>query len=63
MFVRIHCDHCDKFYETFLEDVRLMQKNNAKEITFTNNTYYYKSKKCFFTSVKRLKSSAPEDDQ
>lgn len=57
MFGRIYCEHCDKHYETFSEDIKLMQKYNPEEIVFANNTYHYKGKKCFFTEVRRLKNS------
>lgn len=61
MYTRIYCEHCDKHYETFSKDIKLMQKCNPEVITFANNTYYYKSKKCFFTEVKKLKNSVAED--
>lgn len=63
MFGRIYCEHCDKHYETFSEDIKLLQKGNPEEITFANNTYYYKSNKCFFREVKKLKNSITEDHE
>ena len=61
MFGRLYCEHCDKHYETFLEDIKLMKKSNPEEITFANNTYHYKGKKCFFTEVKKLKNSVSKN--
>lgn len=63
MFGRIYCEHCDKHYETFSVDIKLVQKCNPEEITFANNTYYYKSNKCFFREVKKLKKSITEDHE
>ncbi len=58
MFARVHCTHCDKSYETFSEDIKLMKSFNKDAFRFANNTYYYESKDCFFTTVKKLKNSS-----
>ena len=60
MFARVHCAHCDRAYETFSEDIKLMKHFNQDAFTFKNNTYYYKDEVCFFTAVKKLKSKDKE---
>lgn len=63
MFARVHCAHCDKAYETFSEDIKLMKNFNKEAFRFSNNTYYYQGKDCFFTTVKKLKKSSNEIKQ
>ncbi len=59
MKARLHCKHCDKYYDVALKDVRLMQETNGEFMTFTHNTYYYDAdKSCFFKTVSALKRDA-----
>ncbi len=56
MKARLHCKHCDKYYDVALKDVRLMQETNGAFMTFTHNTYYYDAdESCFFKTVSQLK--------
>lgn len=60
MKARLYCSHCEKHYEVKVEDVRLMQDFNNKNITFKHNTYYYESG-CFFKNVVILKRQIVEN--
>ena len=54
MTARLFCEHCDKFYEVNLEDVRLMLKDKKECLNFAHNTYFYKGG-CFFETLKKTK--------
>lgn len=57
MKARLYCNHCEKYYDVALKDVRLMQESNREDITFSHNTYYYEND-CFFKALDRLKRSS-----
>jgi hypothetical protein len=54
MKARLYCEHCEKYYDVPLKDVRLVQEANSGRITFSHNTYYYEEG-CFFKTVNSLK--------
>lgn len=55
MFTRVFCQHCDTYYEVCLDEARLVEQYYNEKITFKNNTYYFRSKECFFHLAKKLK--------
>jgi len=54
MKARIHCKHCEKYYDVELDDVRLVQETDGDSITFAHNTYYYNND-CFFKTLNQLR--------
>ncbi len=62
MKARIHCKHCEKYYDVELEDVRLIQAVNGESITFAHNTYYYDDD-CFFKTLNRIRRDIKEKQE
>lgn len=56
MLPGLFCMHCQKHYRVDLENIKLMQKHDAENIRYTNNTYYYDNG-CFFKELTKLKKS------
>ena len=54
MTARLFCEHCDKFFEVDVKDVRLMLENKKESLRFAHNTYFYKGG-CFFETLKQTK--------
>ena len=54
MTTRLFCEHCDKFYEVDLEDIRLIKEKKKGSLRFAHNTYFFKDG-CFFQELKDAK--------
>lgn len=55
MLVRLFCYKCKKYYKANLKDINSIKNHKSQNISFKNETYYYKNG-CFFKDVIRLKS-------
>ena len=54
MTVRLFCEHCDKFYEVDVKDVRFMLEETKESLSFAHNTYFFKDG-CYFQKLRELK--------
>jgi len=54
MKARLFCEHCDKFYEVNIEEIRIIQNIESDNMSFAHNTYFYKDG-CFFDTLKNCK--------
>lgn len=50
MTTRLFCEHCDKFYEVDMKDIRFMQEQKKECLSFAHNTYFFKNG-CFFQEL------------
>ena len=57
MTARLFCEHCEKYYEVNIEDIRFMQEKEKECLSFAHNTYFFKEG-CFFQRLKQLKKSS-----
>jgi len=51
---RLFCNHCDKYFEVDIENIRLVQEFKGEHILFAHNTYFY-NYGCFFKELNKLK--------
>lgn len=51
---RLFCEHCDKFYEVNINDIRLMREKREDALRFAHNTYFF-TDGCFFHKLKKTK--------
>lgn len=57
MTTRLFCEHCDKFYEVDMKDIRFMQAQNKEYLNFAHNTYFFKNG-CFFQELSKYKKKS-----
>lgn len=55
MTSRLFCEHCDKFYEVDINDIRFMKEKKNESMHFKHNTYFFKDG-CFFQKLKKIKN-------
>ena len=54
MTTRLFCEHCDKFYEVDMKDIRFMIKQKKEFLRFAHNTYFFNNG-CFFQKLRNYK--------
>ncbi|MBU0631100.1 hypothetical protein KKA17_00490 [bacterium] len=61
MRAKLFCQHCEKHYDTDLDNIRYVQNHKNDSITFFNGTYSYNDG-CFFKTLNRLKQEKKIED-
>ncbi len=56
MTTRLYCEHCDKFYEVDINDIRFMLEQKKESLSFAHNTYFFKDG-CFCQELKKYKKN------
>lgn len=53
---RLFCQHCEKYYEVEIDQIRLMKNFKDEKMSFAHNTYFYKDKNaCFFKTLHQIR--------
>ena len=55
MVARLFCTHCEKHYTVDVKNIKLVQKQMAEDIRYSNNTYYFEGG-CFFKELNKVKN-------